>query len=49
MASDPRSLKETALEVENAGLRELLTQAGIDAARILKQAGSPVEDDESRE
>src|SRR5258706_298235 len=32
MASDPRSLKETALEVENAGLRELLTQAGIDAA-----------------
>lgn len=33
------SLKETALEAENAGLRELLTQAGIDAARILKQAG----------
>jgi hypothetical protein len=32
MAFDPRSLKETALEVENAGLRELLTQAGIDAA-----------------
>jgi two-component sensor histidine kinase len=39
MVSDPRSLKETALEAENAGLRDLLTQAGIDAARILKQAG----------
>jgi two-component sensor histidine kinase len=39
MASAPRSLKETALEVGNADLRELLTQAGIDAARILKQAG----------
>ncbi|MEA2982053.1 MAG: hypothetical protein QOF09_3876 [Alphaproteobacteria bacterium] len=34
-----RSPKETALEVENAGLRDLLAQAGIDAARILKQAG----------
>jgi two-component sensor histidine kinase len=39
MLSDSRSLKETALEAENAGLRDLLTQAGIDAARILKQAG----------
>ncbi len=39
MAAESKSLKETALEVENAGLRELLTQAGIDAARILKQAG----------
>jgi len=27
------------LAVENAGLRELLTQAGIDAARLLAQAG----------
>jgi len=35
----PKSLKEAALEIENAGLRDLLTQAGIDAARILKQAG----------
>jgi two-component sensor histidine kinase len=34
-----RSPKETALEAENAGLRDLLAQAGIDAARILKQAG----------
>ena len=39
MANDLKSLKEDALEVENAGLRELLTQAGIDAARLLAQAG----------
>jgi two-component sensor histidine kinase len=39
MANDPKSPKESALEAENAGLRDLLTQAGIDAARILKQAG----------
>ncbi len=30
---------EDILAVENAGLRELLTQAGIDAARLLAQAG----------
>jgi two-component sensor histidine kinase len=28
-----------ALEIENADLRDLLTQAGIDAARLLAQAG----------
>jgi two-component sensor histidine kinase len=39
MASDPKSLNEVALEAENVGLRDLLTQAGIDAARILAQAG----------
>jgi len=39
MASDPKSFKETALEAENADLRDLLAQAGLDAARILKQAG----------
>ena len=39
MATDFKSLKEEALEAENAGLRELLTQAGIDAARLLAQAG----------
>ena len=33
------SPKESALEAENAGLRDLLTQASIDAARILKQSG----------
>src|SRR5437016_10399359 len=38
-AADSKSFKETALEAENAGLRDLLTQAGIDAARILAQAG----------
>jgi two-component sensor histidine kinase len=39
MSPDLSSPKETALEAENADLRDLLTQAGIDAARILKQAG----------
>ena len=39
MAAELKSLKEDALEAENAGLRELLTQAGIDAARLLAQAG----------
>jgi two-component sensor histidine kinase len=39
MATDPKSLKEAALEVENADLRDLLAQAGIDAARLLAQAG----------
>jgi two-component sensor histidine kinase len=39
MASDRKSFKETALEAENADLRDLLAQAGLDAARILKQAG----------
>src|SRR6202035_4901401 len=43
MANDPKSrkesLKESTLEVENADLRNLLTQAGIDAADILAKAG----------
>jgi two-component sensor histidine kinase len=39
MASERKSLNETALEAENLGLRDLLAQAGIDAARILAQAG----------
>ena len=30
---------EHELEIENAGLRDMLTQAGIDAARLLAQAG----------
>jgi hypothetical protein len=38
-AADPKSFKETALEAENADLRDLLTQAGIDAARLPAQAG----------
>ena len=39
MASDFKSLREDALETEIAGLRDLLTQARIDAARLLTQAG----------
>ncbi len=39
MASDSKSLKESALETEIVGLRDLLTQAGVDAARLLAQAG----------
>ena len=39
MASDSKSLKESALQTEIAGLRDLLTQAGVDAARLLAQAG----------
>jgi two-component sensor histidine kinase len=39
MASDPKSLNEAALEAENLSLRDSLTQAGVDAARILAQAG----------
>ena len=34
-----KSLKGDALEAENAGLRDLLTQAGIDAPRLLAKAG----------
>ncbi len=39
MTSDDKSFKEDALEAEIAGLRELLSQAGIDAARLLAQSG----------
>lgn len=46
MTFDHGSLKEIALEAENAGLRELLTQAGIDAARILKQSGIDASENE---
>ena len=47
MASDFKSIKETELEAENAGLRELLTQAGIDAARLLAQAGIDATENEA--
>ena len=47
MANESRSLKETALEAENSGLRELLTQAGLDAARLLAQAGIDATENES--
>ena len=42
----PNGNKEVALEAENLGLRELLTQAGLDAARLLKQAGIDASDNE---
>jgi two-component sensor histidine kinase len=39
MPSEFKSLKEEVLELENAGLRDLLSQARIDATRLLAQAG----------
>src|SRR3989337_2705842 len=47
MASDYTSRKEDALEAKNAGLRELLTQAGIDAASLLAQAGIDATENEA--
>jgi two-component sensor histidine kinase len=47
MLPDPKSPKETALEVENAGLRELVVQAGIDARRLLAQAGIDAAENEA--
>ena len=47
MASDFKSLKEDALEAENAGLRELLSQAEIDAARLLAKAGIDATENEA--
>ena len=39
------SLKEDTLEAENSALRELLDQAGLDASRLLEQAGIATERD----
>lgn len=47
MANDFTSLKEDALEAENAGLRDLLTQAGVDAARLLALAGIEATENEA--
>src|SRR5205814_6631063 len=47
MASEVKSFLEDALELENAGLRDLLTQAGIDAARLLAQAGIDATENET--
>lgn len=41
------SVKEDELEAENIGLRELIAQAGLDAARLLKQAGIDASDNET--
>jgi len=40
-------IERFALEAENAGLRELLTQAGLDAARLLAQAGIDATENEA--
>ena len=47
MARESTSHKEDALEAENAGLRELLTQAKIDAARLLAKAGIDATENEA--
>jgi two-component sensor histidine kinase len=47
MANDIKSLKESALEAENVGLRDLLAQAGIDAARLLAKAGIDATENEA--
>jgi two-component sensor histidine kinase len=47
MTGEFRSPKETALEAEIAGLRDLLTQAGVDAARLLAQAGIDATENEA--
>ena len=47
MASDFKSRNDDALETENAGLRELLSQAEIDAARLLAKAGIDASENEA--
>lgn len=47
MVADSKSFKEIALEAENLGLRELLAQAGIDAARLLAKAGIDATENEA--
>ena len=47
MASDPKNPEETTLEVENADLRNLLTQARVDAADLLAKAGIDATENEA--
>jgi two-component sensor histidine kinase len=47
MASDPKNPNDTTLEAENADLRNLLTQAGIDAARLAAKAGIDATENEA--
>jgi two-component sensor histidine kinase len=47
MERDTATLKEAALEAEIVDLRTLLTQAGVDAARIFKQAGIDATENEA--
>lgn len=42
-----KSLKNDALEAQNAGLNDLLTQAGLNAARLLAQAGIDATENET--
>jgi hypothetical protein len=46
---DLTSLKEDTLEAENSALRELLEQAGLDASRLLVQAGINATEKEAAE
>ena len=47
MASGLKSLNDNGLEAENASLRELLAQAGIDAARLLAKVGIDARENEA--
>jgi two-component sensor histidine kinase len=47
MAIDPKSSNETTLEVENADLRTLLTQAGIDVAHLRAKASTDATENEA--
>jgi two-component sensor histidine kinase len=47
MERDTATLKDAALEAEIVDLRTLLTQAGVDAARIFKQAGIDATENEA--
>jgi two-component sensor histidine kinase len=47
MTETLKTINETALEAENLGLRELLAQAGIDAARLLAKAGIDATENEA--
>jgi two-component sensor histidine kinase len=47
MTNDPKSSNEATLRVENADLRHLLTQAGIDAAHFLAKASLDASESEA--
>jgi two-component sensor histidine kinase len=47
MERDSKNPSETTLEVENADLRSLLTQAGIDAAQLAAKAGIDATENEA--
>ena len=47
MARDPKNPEEATLEAENADLRDLLAQAGIDAAHLVVKAGIDATENEA--